>query len=133
MKYGLSRPALATSAAYLAFAAFATVSKGYGGYFVGMPWTTALCLGGSDTPVVVASIITNTLVIYLLAATYQRLKANEAIGKEARGALLLTKRELFVFATTAAVLAIPLLGLTFVCGLKNEEALLLVPPFLMGM
>jgi hypothetical protein len=136
MKPGLSSPAVIISAAYLAFAGTLTVSEGYGGFFVGMPWTTAVCLGGSDTilkSVVAASIITNTVIVYLVAATYQRLKANEGSGKEARGALLLTRRQLFVFATTAAVLASPLLSLTVVCGLKNEEALILMFPFLVGM
>lgn len=137
MKHSLSPPALAASAAYLVVAAIVSAGgKGYGGFFLGMPWTAAVCLSGSDTAalnwIVAASMITNTLIIYLVVAAYVRMKADEPGGEETSGALLLTKRQFFVFATVAIAFTSPFLALT-ACGLKNEEALVLMLPFLAGM
>jgi hypothetical protein len=46
---------------------------------------------------------------------------------------LLTKRQFFVFAGIAAVLTIPFLLLTVGGGIKNEDALILILPYLAGM
>lgn len=138
MKHSLSRRAIAVSAAYLVIAAAMSYGQGYGGFILGMPWTAAICLSRSDTaiyPIVTGSIIANAIIVYLVVATYLRLTAqtfNEGRREETTGTFLLTKRQFFVFASIAAVLTIPFLGLT-VCGIKNEGALILILPYLAGM
>jgi len=135
MTYRVSPPAIAVSAAYLVIAAMLVFGKGYGGFIAGMPWTTVTCLGISDAAfnsIVAGSIIGNAIIAYLVVATYLRLKVNEARDEETTGALGLTKRQFFVFATTAIVLTSPFLGLTL-CGIKDESALILFLPFLAGL
>jgi hypothetical protein len=138
MKQGLSRPAIAVSVAYLLIGAVLASGQGYGGFFLGMPWTTAICLSKSDTAInsiVAGSIIANAIIVYLVVATYLRLPAqtfDSVRGEETMDTFLLTKRQFFVFASIATVLTIPLLGLTL-CGIKNESALILIFPWLAGM
>lgn len=135
MKHSLSRPAIRAAAAYLVVAAISAVGQGPGGFFLSLPWSAGVCLIGSDTALnwmVAGSIITNTLIVYLVVVTYLRLKADETGAEETSGLLLLTKRQLFVFATVAIVVTSPFLAL-MACGLKNEEALVLILPFFAGM
>jgi hypothetical protein len=135
MKHSLSRPAIAASVAYLAVAAILAASKGYGGFLLGMPWTSAVCLSGSDralNSIVAGSIIANALIVYLVVAAFHRLKADEANGDEKAGLLLLTKSQFFVFATVAAVITSPYLGFT-ICGIHDESTLILILPWLCGM
>lgn len=139
MKHDLSRPAIAVSAAYLVIAGVLASGQGYGGFILGMPWTAAICLSKSDTAtnsIVAGSIIANAIIVYLVVATYLRLPAQTFNGvrrEETTGTFLLTKRQFFVFASIAAVLTIPFLGLTVCGGIKNENALILILPFLAGM
>ena len=135
MKHSLSRPAIAASVAYLTVAAILAAGEGYGGFLLGMPWTTAVCLSGSETAlnlIVAGSIITNTLIVYLVVAAYRRLKADEANGDEKARLLLLTKSQFLVFAAVAAVVTSPFLGFT-ICGIHGASTLVLILPWLWGM
>ena len=135
MKHSLSRPAIAASVAYLAVAAILAASKGYGGFLLGMPWTSAVCLSGSDralNSIVAGSIIANALIVYLVVAAFLRLKARRSLtARKQAGVFLLTKSQFFVFATVAIVFTSPFLALT-ICGIEDEENSSLDTPLVSG-